>query len=233
MKLRDYPGTVRQLVVTGLGRDAPTVIITNDHTSTAKHLIERYACRRMGIEQRLAEIIRAFHADALSSAVNLNVDLDIALCVLAQALLAALGARLPGYAAVTPDTLQRRFLQTPGEIIPAADTITVRLDRRAYIPVLRQAAPPSPGGATEPCATNTPEPCPEPPAWISALSSRFRPGGAAGYLSSSSAVPATAGPHPAGRPSTTSATALSGSSAAPMTMPRRGPATRYRPPGRC
>jgi hypothetical protein len=29
------------------------------------------------------------------------------LCVLAQALLAALRARLPGYAAVTPDTLMR------------------------------------------------------------------------------------------------------------------------------
>ena len=142
VKLRDYPGTVRQLVVTGLGRDAPTVIITNDHTSTAKQLIERYA-RRMGIEQRLAEIIRAFHADALSSAVNLNVDLDIMLCVLAQALLAALGARLPGYAAVTPDTLQRRFLQTPGEIITTGDTITVRLDRRAYSPVLRQATLPA------------------------------------------------------------------------------------------
>lgn len=142
VKLRDYPGTVRQLIITGLGRDAPTVIITNDYTSTAKQLIERYA-RRMGIEQRLAEIIRAFHADALSSAVNLNVDLDIALCVLAQALLAALGARLPGYAAVTPDTLQRRFLQTPGEIITNGDTITVRLDRRAYTPVLRQAALPA------------------------------------------------------------------------------------------
>ena len=76
-------------------------------------LISRYA-RRMTIEQRLAEIIRAFHADALSSTVNLNVDLDIMLCVLAQALLAALRARLPGYATVTPDVLQRRFLETPG-----------------------------------------------------------------------------------------------------------------------
>ncbi len=138
VKLKDYPGTVRQLVVTGLGREAPTVIITNDFTSTAKQLTERYA-RRMGIEQRLAEIIRAFHADALSSAVNLNVDLDIMLCVLAQAILAALAARLPGYANITPDTLQRRFIETPGEIITTADTITVRLDRRAYTPVLRQA----------------------------------------------------------------------------------------------
>ena len=87
----------------------------------------------------LAEIIQAFHADALSSAVNLNADLDIMLCVLAQALIAALRARLPGYASVTPDVLQRRFLETPGQITTSRDTITVRLDRRAYSPVLRQA----------------------------------------------------------------------------------------------
>ena len=31
MRLTSYPGTVRQLVVTGLGRDAATIIITNEH----------------------------------------------------------------------------------------------------------------------------------------------------------------------------------------------------------
>jgi hypothetical protein len=93
----------------------------------------------MTIEQRLAEIIRAFCADALSSAVNLNVDLDVMLAVLAQALLAGLRARLPGYAHATPDTIQRRFLETPGQIIATDNTITVRLERRAYSPVLRQA----------------------------------------------------------------------------------------------
>ncbi|HZM65052.1 MAG TPA: transposase [Nakamurella sp.] len=137
-RLTGYPNTVRQLIVTGLGREAPTVIITNNEDLTAKALIEHYA-RRMTIEQRLAEIIGAFHADALSSTVNLNVDLDITLCVLSQALLAALRARLPGYTAVTPDVLQRRFLETPGTITTTADTTTVRLDRRAYAPVLRTA----------------------------------------------------------------------------------------------
>ncbi len=138
VKLTGYPGTARQFIVTGLGREAPTVIITNDDTTPAKHLIERYA-RRMTIEQRLAEIIRAFHADALSSAVNLNVDLDIVLCVLAQALTSALRQRLPGYATATPDTLQRRFLDTPGQILNHGDTTTVRINRRAYSPVLRHA----------------------------------------------------------------------------------------------
>ncbi len=140
-RLTGYDGAVRQLIVTGLGREAPTVIITNNHELSVKALIEHYA-RRMTIEERLAEIIGAFHADALSSTVNLNVDLDIMLCVLAQAL-AALRARLPGYAAVTPDVIQRRFLETPGTIITTSDTTTVRLDRRAYSPVLRTAGLPN------------------------------------------------------------------------------------------
>jgi hypothetical protein len=139
--LTSYPGTVRQLIVTGLGRETPTVIITNDNNIKTKALIEQYA-RRMTIEQRLAEIIQAFCADALSSTVNLNVnvDLDIVLCVLAQALIAAFRTRLgPGYATTTPDTLQRRFLDTPGTILNDTDTTTVVLNRRTYSPVLRQS----------------------------------------------------------------------------------------------
>ncbi len=139
VKLTSYPGTVRQLVVTGLGREAATIIITNDYQITTRALIERYV-RRMTIEQRLAEIIQAFCADALSSAVNLNVDLDVVLCVMAQALTAAFRLRLPGnYDHATPDTLQRRFLDTPGEIISNNGRITVKINRRAYSPVLRKA----------------------------------------------------------------------------------------------
>jgi hypothetical protein len=139
VKLTSYPGTVRQLIVTGPGRDQPAVIITNDHQITTRALIERYA-RPMTIEQRLAEIIQASCADALSSAVNLNVDLDVVLCVLAQALTAAFRLRLPGnYAHATPDTLQRRFLDTPGEISSTSTGITVKINRRAYSPVLRGA----------------------------------------------------------------------------------------------
>jgi hypothetical protein len=138
VRLSDYPHPIRQLVVRGLGHESPTVLITNHTTATPKFLIERYA-RRMTIEQRLAEAIRAFHLDSLSSSVPLNVDLDVALSVLASTICAALRRRLPGYHTATPDTLQRRFLQTGGVIHTTDDTITVRLDRRAYSPVLRSA----------------------------------------------------------------------------------------------
>ena len=155
--LSDYPQPVRQLIVTGLGRDAATVIITNDRTSTAKQIIERYA-RRMNIEQRLAESIRSFHTDALAGSVPLNVDLDVALTVLAGAICAALRRRLTGYHHATPDTLQRRFLSTTGTIENHHNTITVRLTRRTYSPVLRQADLPDttiPGGTTAPSTSNT------------------------------------------------------------------------------
>src|SRR5664280_607054 len=54
--LSSYPGTLRQIAVAGLGHDEPTILITNDLTSLAKKIVERYA-RRMNIEQRLAESI--------------------------------------------------------------------------------------------------------------------------------------------------------------------------------
>ena len=136
--LSTYPGTLRQLAVAGLGHDEPTILITNDLTSPAKKIIERYA-RRMNIEQRLAESIRSFGLDALAGAVPLNVDLDVTLTVLAHTLCAALRRRLPGYATTTPDTLQRRFLSTTGEILNRGNEIIVRLDRRTYSPILRQA----------------------------------------------------------------------------------------------
>jgi len=146
--LTSYPGTVRQLITTGLGRDAPTVMITND-TGIKAQGADRALRPADDHRQRLAEIIQAFCADAPSSAVNLNVDLDVVLCVLAQALTAAFRPRLPGnYAHATPDTLQRRFPDTPGEIITDGDGITVKINRRAYSPVLRHAR--LPGDTTIP-----------------------------------------------------------------------------------
>ena len=136
--LSAYPGTVRQLAVAGLGHDEPTILVTNDTDTPAKKIIETYA-RRMNIEQRLAEAIRSFGLDALAGAVPLNVDHDVVLTVLAHTVCAALRRRLPGYATATPDTLQRRFLSTSGTIHHHDNEVIVRLDRRTYSPVLRQA----------------------------------------------------------------------------------------------
>jgi hypothetical protein len=136
--LSAYPRPIRQLAVTGLGHDQPTLLITNRPALPARQVIQAYA-RRMNIEQRLAEAIQSFGLDALAGAVPLNVDLDVALSVLAHTVCAALRRRLPGYGSAAPDTLQRRFLNTGGIITSHGDQITVQLNRRTYSPVLRQA----------------------------------------------------------------------------------------------
>jgi hypothetical protein len=136
--LSDFPGQIRQIAVRGLGHEHPTVLITNDRQTRVKPLVERYASR-MNIEQRLAEFIRAFHIDALASAVPLNVDLDVVLSVLAGAICASFRRRLPGHESATPDTLQRRFFSTAGKIVVDDRSVRVRLDLRTYSPVLRAA----------------------------------------------------------------------------------------------
>jgi len=140
-QLSAYPRPIRQLAVTGLGHDQPTLLITNRPQLPARQVIQSYA-KRMNIEQRLAEAICSFGLDALAGAVPLNVDLDVVLSVLAHTLCTALRKRLPGYHAATPDTLQRRFLNTGGIITSHGDQITVQIHRRTYSPVLRQAAMP-------------------------------------------------------------------------------------------
>jgi hypothetical protein len=140
-QLSAYPRPIRQLAVTGLGHDQPTLLITNQAALPARQVIQAYS-RRMNIEQRLAEAIQSFGLDALAGAVPLNVDLDVVLSVLASTVCAALRRRLPGYATATPDTLQRRFLNTGGIIEHHRGQTTIRLTRRTYSPILRQASLP-------------------------------------------------------------------------------------------
>jgi len=83
-----------------------------------------------------------YSATMIPPAGPLNVDLDVVLSVLAHTVCAALRRRLPGYHAATPDTLQLRFLNTGGIIEHDRGQTTIRLARRTYSPILRQASLP-------------------------------------------------------------------------------------------
>jgi hypothetical protein len=138
VQVRGCPTPLRQIAVRGLGHDHPTLILTNDTDRKPGWLVNRYA-KRMAIEQRLAEAIRSFHLDALSSAVALNVDLDATLTVWAHATYDLLRRQLTGYEHATPDTIWRRFVFTRGRLTIHPDGITARLNNRTYSPVLRTA----------------------------------------------------------------------------------------------
>jgi hypothetical protein len=87
---------LRQMFVQDLGHDEPTILLTNQRHTPAPALLTRYA-QRMLIENALSDAVRFFHIDALSSAVGLKVDFDMALLVLASGLYRLVARRMRGY----------------------------------------------------------------------------------------------------------------------------------------
>jgi hypothetical protein len=140
VKLDGYEGTVRQLIVTGLGRESPTFFLTNDRPQpqTAREVIQTYASRNH-VENQLGEQITFFHLDCLCSDARLNVDFDLTLTVLADLLYRNLAARLKGFAQTGPSKLFRKFVDTPGVIEITAEGVIVRLNKRAHNPLLKEA----------------------------------------------------------------------------------------------
>ena len=140
IRLKGYPGPIRQLLIRDLGHEEPTILLTNDRTSTAKTLITRYA-RRMLIENGLADAVDFFHLDALSSAVALNVDFDVLLTVLASGIYRLFARNLRGFEHAQARQIFRRFLDTSARVQVTPSHVTVRLPRRAHInnPILIDA----------------------------------------------------------------------------------------------
>jgi hypothetical protein len=138
VKLTDISGQVRQIAIKNIGRDEPTLIITNDLTTPGKNLFARYA-ERMMVENELDAYIGGFHLDALTSGVPLNVDLDTTLTVAAGNLYRLLALRLSRYEHATPETLWRDFLDATGTLHIHPAGVTCALSLRSHHPALIDA----------------------------------------------------------------------------------------------
>jgi hypothetical protein len=137
--LKGYDKPLRQVAVDGLGREQPTLLLTNNSAETARALIVRYAGRNR-IEGGLGQCVNFFHLDCLASDVPLNVDLDVALTVLANGCYCWLARQLRGYDKAQAKQLYRKFVETAGVVEVGHDEIVVRFDKRAHNPILRVAA---------------------------------------------------------------------------------------------
>jgi hypothetical protein len=127
--------TFRQLFVRDLGHEEPTILLTNDQRTTPQKLLTRYA-QRMLIENALSDAVRFFHMDALSSAVGLKVDFDMALLVVASGLYRLLARRMRGYADAQARHIFRDLIDTPADVIVSGREVLVRFHRRAHLPII-------------------------------------------------------------------------------------------------
>jgi hypothetical protein len=125
----------RQLYIQDLGHDEPTVLLTNQKRTSAKQLITRYA-QRMLIENALSDAVRFFHMDALSSAVGLKIDFDMALLVVASGLYRLLARRMRGYSDAQARHIFRDLIDMPADIKITEGQVEVSFHRRSHLPII-------------------------------------------------------------------------------------------------
>jgi len=139
IELRDYAGPIRQLTITDLGHEEPTLLLTNQLRRSPAELVGRYA-QRMIIENSIADGIDFFHMDALSSAVAMKVDCDLQLTLMASSLYRLLGARIGrGYEHAESRHIFRDFIDATAAIDMDARRIHVQFPKRAHNPLLLAA----------------------------------------------------------------------------------------------
>jgi len=125
----------RQMFITELGHEEPTILLTNDRKTSAAKVITRYA-QRMLIENALSDAVRFFHMNALSSAVGIKVDFDMALLVIASGLYRLLARKMRGYGDAHADRIFRDLVDMPATVTVDAKDVTVRFHRRAHLPII-------------------------------------------------------------------------------------------------
>ena len=139
LRIKDCPGEIRQIAVTDLGHEKPTLLLSNQMDEPASRLVDRYA-RRMVIENTIADAIDFFHMDALSAAVPMRIDLDVQLTLMASSLCRILGIRVgQGFEVAKVRTIFRKLVNASAAIRITEDEIIVTLGRRANNPLLLAA----------------------------------------------------------------------------------------------
>lgn len=134
-KIKDYEGTVRQIIVTGTGREYPMLIITNIYEKHAKDIIETYA-RRWLIENNIQENVDFFSLNALSSPVIVKVDFDIAMTLIANTLYKVLSSKFKLFGNAKPKTTYRNIVEGDAKILITNKKVTITFGKKAYNPMV-------------------------------------------------------------------------------------------------
>jgi len=96
-----------------MGHPQPTLSVPNNFEASAQGLITRYV-RHHGVEEGLNISVNFLHLDCLASEVQLNVDVDVALTVLAHGCYRWLAIQSHGFDKAKPKRLYRKFVETGG-----------------------------------------------------------------------------------------------------------------------
>ncbi|MBA7659446.1 hypothetical protein ES703_67426 [subsurface metagenome] len=133
--LRNYVGKLRNIIVTGTGRELPMLIVTNNFDTPAKQIIETYALRWL-IENNIQENVDFFTLNALSSPVIVKVDFDIAMTLIANTLYKIFASNFKLFSKAKPKTVYRSFFEGRAKIVITPKTVKVTYGKKFINPAI-------------------------------------------------------------------------------------------------
>jgi transposase len=126
---------VKQIIVTDHGRAQPTYIITNNRDLDLDEIIKIYA-KRWRLENKFSELVAFFNLNALSSPLMIRIHFDILWTVIADTLYRRFAQDLPRFERERADTLFRRFINMPGQVVYNKKEFIIKIRKRAHTPIL-------------------------------------------------------------------------------------------------
>lgn len=136
IELKNYDDRLRQVIVRGNGREKPSFLISNDFDTPVELLVGNYA-RRWRVENVIAEAVKFFNLNMLSSPILIKVHFDIVMTMIADTLYNMLSQKLRGFEDCDAPKIYRHFVRGKGKLTVKGDELTVTYPKRAHNPILR------------------------------------------------------------------------------------------------
>ena len=99
-------------------------------------MVGNYA-RRWRVENGIAEAVKFFHLNALSSPILIKVHFDVLTTMMADTLYSMLARKLRNFEDCDANKIYRHFIKGKGTIIVENGVVNVIYPRRAHNPILR------------------------------------------------------------------------------------------------
>jgi len=136
INIRKYDGTLRQIIMRGNGHEKPAFLITNDLDMPLEMVVGNYA-RRWRVENGIAEAVKFFNLNALSSPILIKVHFDVVMTMMADTLYNMLARKLRGFEDCNASKIYRHFVRGKGTVVVEDGMVNVIYPRRAHNPILR------------------------------------------------------------------------------------------------
>lgn len=136
INLDNYDGEIREIIIRDHGRDQPTFVITNNFDMPLQTVVENYA-RRWRIENTLAELVKFFSLNSLSSPIMIRIHFDVLMTIVADSLYKIFIRSMPEFKRYRAPRIFRDFINSSGKVSLMGDELIVSMRKKAATPVLK------------------------------------------------------------------------------------------------